>query len=197
MPSRFAFDRAYYERHYRNPRTRIGGPREIDRLGDLVAAYLRYLRQPVRTVLDFGCGLGHWRGAVERLFPRARYTGIEVSAYLCERYGWQRGSVVDWVAERPADLVICQGVLQYLTAAEAERAIANLARNCRGALLLEVLTREDWEHNCDRERTDGAVFLRPTAWYRRRLRPLFTAAGGGLFLRPDSRAVLWELEVCR
>ena len=197
MSSRFSFDRAYYERHYRDPRTRVGGLGSVQRLGDFVAAYLRYLGQPVRTVIDFGCGLGHWSPVLQQLFPRARYTGVEVSEYLCARYGWERGSVIDWTAARPADLVICHGVLQYLDSRQAHRAIGNLARNCRGALFLEALTKEDWEQNCDRERTDGNVYLRPVAWYRRQLRPLFTPAGGGVFLRPDSPAVLYELETCR
>jgi SAM-dependent methyltransferase len=197
MTRPFAFDRAYYERHYRNPRTRVGGPTQVARLGTFVASYLAYLEQPVATVVDFGCGLGYWRRVVRRHFPGAHYTGVEVSAYLCRTYGWQRGSVVDWVADEPADLVICHGVLQYLAAPAARRALRNLARNCRGALFLEALTQEDWERNCDRERTDGGVYLRPAAWYQRELRRLFTSAGGGIFLRPASPAVLYELETCR
>jgi SAM-dependent methyltransferase len=197
MSRRFAFDRAYYQRHYRNRRTRVGDLDDLMRLGNFVAAYLRYLEQPVATALDFGCGLGHWQHVVRRHFPRARYTGVELSRYLCETYGWQRGSVVDWAAEEPADLVICHGVLQYLDAAHARLAIRNLARNCRGALFLEAVTREDWAHNCDRERTDGDVYLRPAVWYRRELRPHFRPAGGGVFLRPTSPAVLYELEAWR
>ena len=68
-------------------------------LGGFVAAYLRYLEQPVATVVDFGCGLGHWQRVVRRHFPAARYTGVELSRYLCAQYGWTRGSVVDWVAD--------------------------------------------------------------------------------------------------
>jgi len=197
MPKRFAFDRAYYERHYRDARTRVGSPAAAARLGGFVTAYLQYLEQPVRTVLDLGCGLGLWRNLVHRAFPHARYTGVEVSDYLCRKYGWTQGSVVDYTADEPADLVICHGVLQYLDANDARRAVHNLARNCGGALFLEALTSEDWERNCDRTRTDGDVFLRPVAWYRRALRRRFTPAGGGLFLAPASPAVLYELETCR
>ena len=197
MSRRFTFDRSYYERHYRDPRTRVGGQVQIAKLGAFVAAYLTYLEQPVETVVDFGCGLGHWRRVVRRHFPGARYTGVEASAYLCRTYGWQRGSVVDWTADEPADFVICHGVLQYLDAPAARRALRNLARNCRGALFLEAVTREDWERNCDRERTDGGVYLRPAAWYRRELRGVFKPAGGGIFLRQTSPAVLYELETCR
>jgi hypothetical protein len=198
MPKRFAFDRAYYERHYRNARTRVASPASLARLGGFVTAYLRYLEQPVHTALDLGCGIGLWRSVVRRAFPRARYTGVEVSEYLCRRHGWTPGSVVDYLADAPADLVICHGVLQYLDAGDARRAVRNLARNCGGALFLEALTSEDWERNCDRSRTDGDVFLRPVAWYRRELaRRRFTPVGGGLFLSPRSPAVLYELETCR
>src|SRR5690606_8085648 len=83
--------------------------------------------------------------------------------------------------EPPADLVICQGVLQYLRASEAQQAMRALSRLTSGALYLEVLTREDWEHNCAQDRTDGDVSLRSSAWYRRHLQPRFIAIGGGIF----------------
>ena len=197
MPKPFVFDRAYYQRHYRDARTRVTDAAMTARLGAFVAAYLGYLEQPVRSVLDLGCGLGAWRRIARRHFPGATYTGVEVSAYLCRTYGWTRGSVVDYVAAAPADLVVCRGVLQYLPAAAARRAIRHLAANCAGALVLEALTREDWKRNCDRERTDGAVFLRPAAWYRRELARHFVAAGGGVFLARRSSAVLFELEALR
>jgi hypothetical protein len=101
---------------------------------------------------------------------------------------------VDYAASEPADLVVCHGVLQYLDARSARRAIANLARLTGGALFLEALTAEDWEHNCDRSLTDGDVFLRPAAWYRRELARRFTNCGGGVFLAASSPAVLYELE---
>jgi hypothetical protein len=102
--------------------------------------------------------------------------------------------VVDYDHGRSVDLVICQGVLQYLDDPAAAAAIDNLARHCHGALYLEALTRADWEKNCDRSVTDGAVFLRPGAFYRRRLRPHFASCGGGLFVRRDAGVSLFELE---
>ena len=188
------FDRAYYERFYGRARTRVATPASTARLARFVCSYLKHLGQPVHTVLDLGCGLGFWRPVVQRQFPRARYTGVEVSSYLCRTHGWRRGSVVDFRARAPADLVICQGVLQYLPAALARRAIANLGRLCRGALYLEALTTEDWEQNCDTTVTDGEVHLRPAAWYRRELAKRFTSCGGGVFLAEESPAVMFELE---
>lgn len=194
VAARSKFDAAYYARFYRDQETRVADRKGVRRLADFVCAYLRFLSLPVREVLDLGCGLGYWREAIGAHHPRARYVGVEVSDYLCRRKGWRHGSVVDYAHERPADLVICQGVLQYLDDADARRAIDNLARLTRGALYLEALTAEDWAHNCDRAATDGKVHLRPVAFYRRRLRPTFVSCGGGVFVHRQAGVSLFELE---
>jgi SAM-dependent methyltransferase len=188
------FDRNYYERYYRDPRTRVTSAREVQRLGRFVCSYLAHLDVPVKRVLDAGCGVGHWRAVIAEHYPAARYQGIEVSAYLCAEYGWKQASIADYRPRGRFDLVVCQGVLQYLAAGEAEAAIDNLARLCRGALYLEALTIEDWRDNCDRRATDGKVHLRPAAWYRRRLARAFRACGGGVFVHKDADAVLYALE---
>lgn len=194
MARRYEFDRSYYERFYGHPRARAGDRKETDRLGDFVCAYLRYLGQPVRRVLDLGCGFGLWQDVVARHHPRARYTGVEASDYLCERYGWVHGSVVDFASRGAFDLLICVDVLQYLPDRAASAAIANLASLCRGALYLNLLTRQDWEENCDQQSTNGDVYLRSSDWYRRRLRKHFAPVGGGVFVSRGSPIVLWELE---
>ncbi|MEE8041202.1 MAG: hypothetical protein V3T15_00245, partial [Pseudomonadales bacterium] len=66
------FDRAYYQRYYRNPVTRAVTPQEFARLAEFVAAYLRYLDIDVRRILDIGCGTGSLLRALGRRFPRAR-----------------------------------------------------------------------------------------------------------------------------
>lgn len=194
MKHEFRFDRAYYKRYYEDPETRVGGSSDARHLARLLGAYLRYLNQPVRNVLDLGAGLGHMRAALRREFPRATYLGVEQSEYACERYGLQQGSVVDFKARGRFDLVICKGVLQYLNRADAERALANLGELCRGCLYLEALTREDWEGACDRRVTDGKVYLRPAKFYKTRLRAEFRSAGAGLFVHQRSPAVLYALE---
>jgi SAM-dependent methyltransferase len=194
MPRRFRFDKAYYDRFYRDARTKVATRTERMALGRFVASYLAHVGQPVASVLDLGCGVGAWRGVARAVFEGARYTGVEVSRYLCREYGWEHGSVIEYRAASTYDLVICHGVLQYLSAREARRAVTNLHRLCGGALFLEALTAEDWERNCDRSVTDGDVYLRPAAWYRRELARYFTNCGGGVFLSPRSPAVLYELE---
>lgn len=188
------FDAAYYRRYYQNRRTAVGSPADTQRLSDFVATYLRYLRLPVRSVLDLGCGLGWWRDALHRHFPRASYLGVEYSQYLCDRHGWTQGSAADFDPGRQFDLVVCQGVMQYLDDKAAAAALRNVARLCRGALYLEALTRRDWRQNCDRDTTDGKVNLRTGEWYRRRLLRAFHNCGGGMFVRRSAPVTLFELE---
>jgi len=188
------FDAEYYARYYENERTRVASSNDIARLGRFVSGYADYLGIKVKRVLDAGCGIGLWQGVIAEHYPSARYTGIELSEHLCKTRGFTRASVVDYQDRGRFDLVICQGVLQYLTDAEARRAIANLGRLCRGLLYLEVLTAEDWASACDRRFSDGAVHRRSAAWYRKQLARDFQAIGGGVFAHRDANLVLYALE---
>jgi SAM-dependent methyltransferase len=194
LTPRTSFDAAYYQRFYRNPGTRVTDRASCRLLANLVFAYVDRMQIPVRRVLDIGAGTGLWRQEVRRKAPKAEYVGVDLSDYACAKYGWDKGSVVDYRPSARFDLVICQGVFQYLSAKEAEAAIANLPRLTRAVVYLEILTKEDWEHNCDRELTDGRVYLRSIAWYRKRLREDFLFLGGGVFLLRGTPAVLYELE---
>jgi SAM-dependent methyltransferase len=188
------FDADFYQRYYVDPRTRVASRSDAVKLGRFVCAYAAYLGFTVRRVLDAGCGLGHLRQPVGEMFPRARYLGLDTSAYLCRRYGWICGSIADYHPRRPFDLVFCHDVLQYLPDREASRALLNLARICGGALYFSVLTVEDWRRNADRARTDSGVHLRTAAWYKSRLARGFRPQGGGLLVRRGYDPLLWELE---
>lgn len=163
----------------------------------LIAAILTQASIPVRRIMDVGCGIGLLRKPFAEVLPRARYRGVEASDYLCRRYGWTRGSVIDYVPPQPADLVICYDVLQYLDDRSASRAVANFKRQTRAALYVSALTSEDWRDNCDKSRTDRAVHLRAGDWYRRRLKRDFRYLGFGVWLRRDVTAVLWDMERTR
>ena len=191
---RESFGPAYYRRYYLNPATRVRAGSAQDRLAGFVFGYLAHLGLPVRRVLDLGCGLGHWRAPLARRYPRAAYTGVEISSYLCNRYGWDEGSAADYAGRGRYDLVICQSVLQYLPDDGVAAAAANLARLCRGAVFLEIISAEDWRKHVDQRVTDGNIHMRPEAWYRKLLGRHFRSAGGGLFLPKDSPVVLYELE---
>ena len=194
MPIPFNFDAAYYQRFYLDPRTRVAEPVDIEIQARFLCSYLDYLKIHVRWILDLGCGLGRLREPLLARFPRARYTGVEVSAHLCAELGWVHDSVVRFRSRRRFDLVICQDVLQYLDDTEAEQALENLARHCRGALYFGALTHEDWEENCDQARTDRNGYRREGAWYRRRLAPGFVCAGGGVFVARRAGIVMFELD---
>lgn len=189
------FDRAYYARFYEDPKTRVTDSGQVDTLAGFVCSYLGYLGIAPRRILDLGCGIGLWQKPLLSRFPAARYVGVEYSAYLCERYGFIQGSVVDFRAPQPFDLVVCQGVLPYLSAKDAKSAIQNIASLCRGALYLEAVTRDDFRAGIvDRVRTDPGMQLRSRAFYLGALKAHFVNVGGGLFVARSANVPLYALE---
>jgi len=188
------FDRDYYRRYYYDPRTAVATRAEMRARARLIAAFVAHLGLPVRRILEAGCGTGLLHAELRRLLPRAQYTALEASEYLCRRHGWRHGRIEQFRAATPYDLVICYDVLQYLEGRHAERALRNFARLTRGALYFSALTTGDFERNCDRERTDADVHLRSARWYRTRLRRHFREAGAGFWLRRGAPLTLWELE---
>jgi SAM-dependent methyltransferase len=188
------FNAEFFDRYYGNPATRVADERDGERIAGLIGGIVRYVELPVLRILDAGCGIGLLREPLQHWFPKARYEGLEISEYLCGRYGWTSGSVADHRVEQPYDLVICHDVLQYLDDRTAARAIANLGRLSRGAVYVSVLTERDWRQAADQSRTDDSVFRRSGDWYRRRLRRIFRHVGGGVHLRRDLDPILWELE---
>jgi SAM-dependent methyltransferase len=188
------FDAEFYRRFYVNPRTRVTTAAEMQRRAAALAALVRHLQIPVSKILDAGCGLGWMRPALVRAFPRARYVGIEVSAHLCEKFGWTQASLASYRPHGRFDLIICHDVMQYLPETQARRALANLGRLCRGALYFHAPTREDWRRHADRSCSDGNIHLRSADWYRSRLERSFRHAGFGLYVRRGVPITLWELE---
>jgi SAM-dependent methyltransferase len=188
-----SFDKDYYQRFYFDPRTAVTSRAEMTARANLISAYAHHIGLPVRRMLDAGCGIGLLRKPLQRAFPRAVYTGLEYSEYLCERYGWVQGSLATYVDD-PFDLVVCYDVLQYLDDQTAARAITNLGRLTRGALYLSALTAKDWRENCDRTRTDREVHLRDAAWYGKRLRRYFKPSGAGFWVRRGAPLTTWEME---
>ncbi|MCH9675154.1 MAG: methyltransferase domain-containing protein [Gammaproteobacteria bacterium] len=192
-PMRKRFDEQYYERFYRNRRTRAATPKSAQRLAEFIAAYLRHLDVPVRRILDIGCGLGHTLRQLSGQFPNATAVGVEYSEYACQRYGFEQGSVVDYQAQRPFDLVVCNDVVPYLDDANAAIALRNLATLTKTALFFGVITSDDGEIS-DKVRTDSRQYLRSAGWYRRRLHREFVSVGGGLYLKKSVGIPLWALE---
>jgi 2-polyprenyl-3-methyl-5-hydroxy-6-metoxy-1,4-benzoquinol methylase len=188
------FDRDYYRRFYLEPRTAVTSAHEMVALGNFIAAYTQRVGLPVKRILDAGCGIGLLRRPLLKQLPRATYTGMEISEYLCERYGWVNSTVQEYRSATPFDLVICNDIAQYFDERSMRRAAVNLGRLCRGVLFFSALTASDWRNNCDQTRTDPNVLLRPAEWYREHLRRHFREVGAGLWLPRGSPLIVWELE---
>ena len=190
-----AFDESYYRRWYGHAKTRAYTQADKDVEAGFVLSYLAHLAVPVKSVVDIGCGLGHWRTALHKINPAIKYTGVEVSAFACQRFGWVHASADTYKPRQKFDLVICQQVLQHLDNKQCAQALAYMASYCRGALFLQVATKGDWDGDViDKKRSEKHDYLRTGAWYRRQLAPHFINMGGGLFLARSAEIPLFELD---
>ena len=167
------FDRAYFDKWYRDPRTRVRTLGERERqVRFALAAAEQFLERPVRTVLDVGAGEGHWQPVLQKLRPAIRYTGVDVSEHAVRRHGAGRnirlGSIEDLGTMRLGDdfdLVLCVGMLYYLTPGQFTRGVTQLHDRCAGMAYLEIFARED--------ALTGDVpagTMRPAAWFRAAMR---------------------------
>jgi len=190
-----AFDRAYFDRFYERQDTRVHGRREIARLARGTVAMIAWLGGRIDSVLDVGAGAGLWRDWFKRHRPEVKYTSTDVSAYACERYGHELRDVSTWRSKDRHDLVVCQGVLPYLTDEAAASAIDNIGAMARGFLYLEAITARDLRDVCDLDMTDVAVHPRNGAWYRARLAKHFRQVGCGLYYSRKGGLRFYELEV--
>jgi SAM-dependent methyltransferase len=146
-----AYDRAYFDRWYRDPRRKVGTEAELSRQAALVVAAAEVVMgRPVRTVLDVGCGEAPWANALRRIRPTARYLGIDPSPYVVSRYGRSRrivlgsfGSLCTLNLPGPYDVVVCADVLHYVPDAELRRGLPELARLTGGIAYLEVRAADD------------------------------------------------------
>jgi 2-polyprenyl-3-methyl-5-hydroxy-6-metoxy-1,4-benzoquinol methylase len=189
------FDEAYYARYYENPRTRIYSADDHSALAEYVFAFARWNQLPVDQVLDIGAGIGLWKQWILKHSPKSKYQGTEVSAAMCERHGYKQCSIASWRDRKRYDLIICQGVLQYINDEDLPLAIANIAAMARGLVYFEALTRKDYADRADQEKTDGNVFLRSGQTYRSLFGKHFVAVGAGLHWPKTLELPFWELDV--
>jgi SAM-dependent methyltransferase len=145
------YDRAYFDRWYRDPETRVKSGAAIRRKAALALSIAEYyLERPVRTVLDVGCGEGNWFPSLKALRPALRYTGVDASRYAVERFGKKRNirfgsfaTLEEIGLEDEYDLIVCSDTLFYLPLAELEQGLASLAHRTSGVAFLELYTGED------------------------------------------------------
>lgn len=145
------YDKAYFDKWYRNPRSRVVTPASTERKVRMVVGIAEYLlERPIRRVLDVGCGEAPWRAQLRRIRPRVHYEGIDPSPYVVERYGARRGIRLGGFGdvgrvglEGPYDLVVCSDVLQYVENADLVRGLAAIAGMLGGVAFLEAYTSGD------------------------------------------------------
>lgn len=201
MGDRTRFDRAYFDRWYRDPRHRVLDHSEIARRAALVLSLAEYvLERPVRSVLDVGCGEGNWRAQLLARRPRLRYVGVDPSEYVVRRYGRSRNIVrgtaesLDQVPLRgPFDVVIASGVLNFLSDGSLRRAARTLGRLTSGVAFLELFTAAD-----DVVGDTRGWRPRSAAYYRRVLKAAgFTQCGPHCYAARSSASTLAALERAR
>lgn len=176
MSSTEAYDKAYFDKWYRSPRHRVKSPVELARQVAFVLHTAEWiLARPVRSVLDVGCGEGQWSAALRKHRPRIAYTGVDPSEYAVERYGRKRNIRLGSIEQLgqlplngPYDLVVCCGMLNYISPAALANGLSHVAELTGGMAFLEIFTRAD--------STEGDTSWptpQPAAWYRK----AFSAAG--------------------
>jgi SAM-dependent methyltransferase len=169
MPKQY--DRAYFQKWYRDARHRVGSQAErLRKVAMVVHLAEYYLARPLRNVLDVGCGEGLWRAPLLRLRPGLAYRGLDSSAYAVARYGRARnigqatfGQLAELRFDTRFDLIVCSDVLHYVDARELRRGLSGFGDLLEGLAFLEVFTSRD-QASGD---LDGFI-ARPPAWYRRR-----------------------------
>ena len=145
------YDRAYFDRWYRDPRHAVVHRGVLARRVQLAVAAAEYLlERPVRTVLDVGCGEGAGRELLRRARPGVRYVGVDSSEYAVRRFGARRGLRLGSLAGLgrmrlggPFDLIVCSDVLHYVGERDARAGLRAIARLLGGVAFLELFTRED------------------------------------------------------
>ena len=148
---RKAYDEAYFNKWYRDPRTQVHTPDSVRRKIRMVLGVTEYfLGRKLRTVLDVGAGEGTWGAELRRLRPGVRYLGLDPSEYVVKRYGHRRNIKLGSFEQLPTmslgrgyDLVICADMLQYVPDATLKRGVRHIAGLLNGVAFLESYTTGD------------------------------------------------------
>lgn len=174
------FDSDYYRRYYHHAETAVVTAEMQRHEVQFVVAFCRHIELEIKRFTDVGAGTGWWGKEFTKRYPDCRHIEtFDGSKAACRIYG-HRHVELQKLGGREADLVICRDVLRYLSDADAEKGIRRLAKKCRGALYMHVITSDD---EIDEDASDMSGFFRSTAWYRKRLRAAgFIDCGMGLFV---------------
>lgn len=192
------YDRAYFDRWYRDPAHRVRARGETLRKINMVVALSEYyLGRTISNVLDIGCGEGVWRAPLLKIRPGIEYLGLDSSEYAIRRFGRARNlrmakfsDLAELRFERRFDLIVCSDVVHYLRAPELRRGLSGFPELLEGLAFIELFT--------SRDAVDGDVagFIpRPPTWYRTRFADAgLMACGSHCYLSPHLMSSVSELE---
>jgi SAM-dependent methyltransferase len=196
FPERYG--KAYFDRWYRDPKTRVKSKAAIARKAIMALSIAEYyLERPVRTVLDVGCGEGNWFPALKSLRPGIRYSGVDSSSYAVSRFGKRRnicsgtfGTLENLNLYDHYDLVICSDALFYLTLSELKNGLKAVAKRTGGVAFLELYTRKDSLIG-----DFPQAGLKNVSFYRKLLKNLgFVSVGSHCYLGPSVSDRAMEME---
>ena len=189
------FDEAYYHRFYEDPKTRVCSEEDHAALAEYVFAIARYNSIGIETVLDVGAGVGLWKRWLAKHQKGASYLGTEVSQAMCKKHGFEHRDIARWRDRKKYDLIVCQGVLQYLPDPDVAPAVANIGAMAKGLVYFEAMTRADVRNRVDKEISDTDVYIRNGSYYRGLFAKHFVPIGVGLHWPKDVPLPFWELDI--
>ncbi|MFN0180509.1 MAG: class I SAM-dependent methyltransferase [Gemmatimonadales bacterium] len=145
------YDAAYYEYWSRSPRTRVVSDATLAREVALVLGVAEMvLERPVVSVLDVGCGEARWMPVLARARPGIRYQGLDSSRWAVTTWGEQRnirygrfGKLGKAGVQGLFDIVLCAGILPYLTDQTLAEGLKELEALCGGVAFLELYVKAD------------------------------------------------------
>ncbi|HEY4130806.1 MAG TPA: methyltransferase domain-containing protein, partial [Gemmatimonadaceae bacterium] len=170
------YDRAYFDRWYRDPTDRVTTRDALARKVHMAVALAEFLLgDRIRTVLDVGCGEATWYPVLRRIRRDVRYIGVDSSDYVLARFGKSRnvrrgtfGDLHTLKLRGPFDLIVCADVLQYVDTKDIGRGLKTIRKLLGGVAYVESFTTNDYMEG---DRTDWRE--RSASEYRR----LFKGAG--------------------
>ena len=192
------YDRAYFDRWYRDPAHRVRARGETLRKINMVVALAEYyLGRSITNVLDIGCGEGVWRAPLLKLRPGIDYLGLDSSEYAIRRFGRSRNlrlarftDLAELRFDRRFDLIVCSDVAHYLRASELRRGLSGFPELLEGLAFIELFT--------SRDAVDGDItgfISRSPDWYRKQFAEAgLMACGSHCYLAPRLLRSVSELE---
>jgi ubiquinone/menaquinone biosynthesis C-methylase UbiE len=155
-----AFEADYYEKSDFWSHGAVQDPGNLKRLDGTV----RLVPEDARNLIDVGCGNGVFARIVKRRLPSIHITCVDRSAAALEHVEADKKMRCEIVrlpfGDRSFDCVSCLEVIEHLTVNDYKRALSELTRIAKTAVIISVPYNEAIEKNVDRCPQCHTVFNR-------------------------------------